>query len=63
MAHLLGFQQLPGDLESKLHLMVHDSGQCRLSGWEFPAVELAYAAGLRPGDRRQDFINAGLIEP
>ncbi len=65
MGHALGFQELAPDLEETIdvHMMIHGSGECLLSEYEFAAVELVYAAGLRPGDTRQDFINAGLIEP
>ena len=44
-------------------MMRPDSYYCFLETYEFAAVEAVYAAGLRPGDSRQDFINAGLIEP
>ncbi len=63
MGHALGFQDLVRDLDIDSYMMRPDSFHCSLSEHEFFAVELAYAAGLRPGDTRQDFINAGLIEP
>ncbi len=62
MGHAMGFHDLRiPDIGS--YMMRPGSFYCFLSGYEFAAVEVAYAAGLRPGDSRQDFINAGLIEP
>ncbi len=64
MGHAMGFHNLRRSLDDiGGYMMVPDSFFCFLSGYEFAAVEVAYAAGLRPGDSRQDFINAGLIEP
>ena len=64
MGHAMGFHDLRRSLDNiGGYMMVPDSFFCFLSGYEFAAVEVAYAAGLRPGDSRQDFINAGLIEP
>ncbi len=63
MGHALGFQDLVRGLRIYGTMMRPDSFHCSLSEYEFAATELAYAAGLRPGDTRQDFINAGLIEP
>ncbi len=63
MGHALGFQDLTFGLDIDSYMMRPVSFHCSLSVYEFAAVELAYAAGLRPGDSRQDFINAGLIEP
>ncbi len=63
MGHALGFHDLIRDLDIDSYMMRPDSFHCSLSVFEFAAVELVYAAGLRPGDTRQDFINAGLIEP
>ncbi len=63
MGHALGFHDLTRSVDIDSYLMRPDSFQCLLSGFEFAAVEAVYAAGLRPGDSRQDFINAGLIEP
>ncbi len=63
MGHALGFQDLVRDLDIDSYMMRPDSFHCSLSAFEFAAVEAVYAAGLRPGDSRQDFINAGLIEP
>ena len=63
MGHALGFQDLVHSLDILSYLMRPDSFHCSLSLYEFAAVERVYAAGLRPGDSRQDFINAGLIEP
>ena len=61
--HALGFQDLRRFLDIGSYMMRPDSFFCFLQVWEFAAVEAVYAAGLRPGDSRQDFINAGLIEP
>ena len=63
MGHALGFQDLVRSLDIGSYMMRPDSFQCLLATHEFDAVEAAYAAGLRPGDSRQDFINAGLINP
>ena len=63
MGHALGFQDLRRFLDIDSYMMRPDSFQCLLALYEFAAVEAVYAAGLRPGDSRQDFINAGLIEP
>ena len=63
MGHALGFQDLVRVLDISSYMMRPDSYHCSLSRYEFAAVQLTYAAGLRPGDTRQDFINAGLIEP
>ncbi len=63
MGHALGFQDLRRFLDLFSYMMRPDSFQCFLDVHEFAAVEAVYAAGLRPGDSRQDFINAGLIEP
>ncbi len=63
MGHALGFQDLRRFLDISSYMMRPDSFQCLLALYEFAAVEAVYAAGLRPGDSRQDFINAGLIEP
>ena len=61
--HALGFQDLRRFLDIDSWMMRPDSYYCFLSEFEFGVVEAVYAAGLRPGDGRQDFINAGLIEP
>ena len=63
MGHALGFHDLTRSLDSNSYLMRQDSSHCALSRFEFAAVEAVYAAGLRPGASRQDFINAGLIDP
>ncbi len=63
MGHALGFQDLRRFLDISSYMMRPDSYYCFLDEHEFAAVEAVYAAGLRPGDSRQDFINAGLIEP
>ena len=63
MGHALGFQDLTRSVDIDSYVMRPDSFQCLLGRLEFDAVEAAYAAGLRPGDSRQDFINAGLINP
>ena len=62
MGHALGFHDLRF-LDMSSYMMVPDSHYCALERVEFAAVETVYAAGLRPGDSRQDFINAGLIDP
>ena len=63
MGHALGFQDLIRGLDIYSYMMRPASYHCSLSVYEFAAVELVYAAGLRPGVTRQDFTNAGLIEP
>ncbi len=63
MGHALGFQDLIRGLDIDSYMMRPVSVHCSLSVYEFAAVELVYAAGLRPGDTRQDFISAGLIDP
>ena len=63
MGHALGFQDLRRFLDIFSYMMRPDAFFCSLDVHEFAAVEAVYAAGLRPGDSRQDFINAGLIEP
>ncbi len=62
MGHALGFHDLRF-LDINSYMMVQDSFYCALETYEFAAVETVYAAGLRPGNSRQDFINAGLIDP
>ncbi len=63
MGHALGFQDLGRPETFRFHMMLHRSQECLLSGFEGPAVEAVYAAGLRPGASRQDFISAGVIKP
>ena len=63
MGHALGFQDLGRPEIFREHMMLHRTDECLLNPFEFAAVEAAYAAGLRPGARRQDFIRAGVIKP
>ncbi len=64
MGHAMGFHNLRRSLDDiGGYMMVPDSHYCALERVEFAAVETVYAAGLRPGDSRQDFINAGVIKP
>ena len=63
MGHALGFQDLVHSLNILVYMMRPDSFHCSLSLYEFAAVEVAYAAGLRPGDSRKTSSTPGSSSP